>query len=104
MNNLEKNNDLFIDICQKPGHEKKMEFFCKRHNELCCACCISKIQDKGYGQHKDCKICSIENVKEEKKNKLNDNINKLQGLTNSLLNKIDELKLIIEKINKKKKN
>ena len=75
-----------------------MEFFCKGHNELCCVCCISKLDNKGYGQHKDCDICQIESIKEEKKNK------NLQDLTNSLNNNIDELKLMFEKINKKKKN
>ena len=96
LNNLEKNNDLFIELCKKPDHEKKMEFFCKGHNELCCVCCISKLDNKGYGQHKDCDICQIESIKEEKKNK------NLQDLTNSLNNNIDELKLMFEKINKKK--
>ena len=74
----------------------------KNHNELCCGLCISKLEDKGYGQHKDCDICSIENIKEEKKNKLNENIENLQDLTNSLINNIDELKLMFEKINKNK--
>ena len=64
------NNDIFIDICKEKGHEKKLEFFCKSHNALCCAVCISKINAKGYGQHKDCDISQIEDIKEEKKNKL----------------------------------
>ena len=102
LNNLDKNNDIFIDLCKKPGNEKKMEFFCKGHNELCCVCCISKLDNKGYGQHKDCDVCQIENIKEEKKNKLNENIKNLQDLTNSLINNIDELKLMFEKINKNK--
>ena len=79
-----------------------MEFFCKGHNELCCVCCISKLDNKGYGQHKDCDVCQIESIKEEKKNNLNGNIKNLQDLTNSLINNIDELKLMFEKINKKK--
>ena len=102
LNNLDKNNDIFIDLCKKAGHEKKMEFFCKGHNELCCVCCISKLDNKGYGQHKDCDICQIENIKEEKKNKLNENIKNLQDLTNNLIKNIDELKLMFEKINKNK--
>ena len=100
--NLNKNNEIFIDLCKKVGHEKKFEFFCKNHNELCCIGCITKIQEKGYGQHRDCDICTIENIKEEKKNKLNENIKSLQELTNDLEKNIDNLKLILEKINKNK--
>ena len=97
-----KDNDLFIDICKKPYHEKKLELFCKDHNELCCVCCISKLEFKGYGQHKDCDIVPIDNIKEEKKKKLNENIKYLQDLKNNFEKNIDELKLIFEKINKNK--
>ena len=103
ISNIDKNNgELFIDICKKVGHEKKLEFFCKDHNELCCAVCIIKIEHKGYGQHKDCNICSIGDIKEEKKKKLNDNIKFLQNLTNSLENTINELKILFDNINKSK--
>ena len=96
------NNDIFIDICKEKGHEKKLEFFCKSHNELCCVVCVSKINEKGYGQHKDCEVCLIEKIKEEKKNKLNENIKYLQDLSNNLENSINELKTIFENINKSK--
>ena len=79
--NIDKNNnDIFIDICKENGHERKLEFFCKIHNKLCCAVCISKLNEKGYGQHKDCDVCSIENIKDEKKNKLTENIKYLGHL------------------------
>ena len=101
--NIDKNNnELFIDICKKNGHEKKLEFFCKMHNELCCVGCISKLNEKGYGQHKDCDVCSIENIKEEKKKILNENIKYLQDLSNNLENAINELKDIFENNNKRK--
>ena len=101
--NIDKNhNEIFIDICKEKGHEKKLEFFCKVHNELCCVVCISKLNEKGYGQHKDCDVCSIENIKDEKKNKLNENIKYLQDLSNNLENTINELKAIFENINKSK--
>ena len=101
--NIDKNhNEIFIDICKEKGHEKKLEFFCKVHNELCCVLCISKLNEKGYGQHKDCDVCSIENIKDEKKNKLNENIKYLQDLSNNLENTINELKTIFENINKSK--
>ena len=71
-NKIDKNNnDIFIDICKENGHEKKLEFFCKIHNKLCCGLCITKLNEKGYGQHNVCDVCSIENIKEEKKDKLN---------------------------------
>ena len=96
------NNDIFIDICKENGHERKLEFFCKSHDELCCGLCISKLNENGYGQHKDCDVCSIKNIKEEKKNKLNENIKYLQELSNNLENTINELKTIFENINKSK--
>ena len=61
-------------MCKEKGHEKQLEFFCKSNNTLCCVGCISKYEYKGYGQHKDCDICPIENIKGEKKSKLKDNI------------------------------
>ena len=48
--------------------------FCKNHNTLCCAACISKIQSKGNGKHKNCDVCNIEEIKDEKKNTLKNNI------------------------------
>ena len=72
--NFNKDQELFIDICKEKNHLHKLEFYCKDHNKLCCVACVSKIQTKGYGQHKNCNICIIEDIKEEKKNKLKDNI------------------------------
>ena len=101
--NIDKNNnDIFIDICKENGHERKLEFYCKTHNELCCGLCISKINEKGYGQHKDCDLFPIEDIKDEKKNKLYENIKYLQDLSNNLDNTINELKTIFENINKSK--
>ena len=55
-------------------HKEELEYLCKNHNILFCAACLSKINNKGYGQHKDCDVYNIEDIKEEKKNKLNENI------------------------------
>ena len=100
--NLDNNKEIFIDICEEKNHPIKMEFFCKTHNKLCCVACISKLGIKGYGQHKDCDVCIIENIKEEKKNKLNDNIKYLEDLSNNLNNSIKELKILFDKINERK--
>ena len=58
---------LFTGLCEEENHKIKYQFFCKDHNKLCCAACISKIKGKGNGQHTDCNVCFIEEVKEEKK-------------------------------------
>ena len=61
----------------------KLEYYCKDHNILCCAACISKIEGKGNSQHKDCNICFIEDIKEEKKRNLKENIIFLEKLSNN---------------------
>ena len=103
LNKLDKNIiDSFTGYCTKNNHNELLEFFCKTHNELCCPLCVVKLNDNGYGQHKDCDVCSIKNIKEEKKNKLNENIKYLQDLSNNLENTTSELKIIFENINKSK--
>ena len=61
---------MFIDICKEKNHPLKLEFYCKNHNQLCCAACITKTETFGYGKNKDCDVCIIEDIKWEKKNKL----------------------------------
>ena len=100
--NIDNNKEIFIDICKEKNHSKQLEFYCKNHNQLCCGLCISKIEAKGYGQHKNCDICIIEDIKEEKKNKLNENIKYLEEFSNNLDNSIKELKVLFNKINEKK--
>ena len=42
---LEKDmNVIFTGFCKEKDHFDKLEFFCKNHNILCCAACISKIK------------------------------------------------------------
>ena len=101
--NLEQNlNDIFTGFCKETNHLEKLEYFCKDHNILCCASCIAKIKGKGKGEHKDCNICFIEDIKDEKKSKLNDNIKSLENLSKTLNESINKLKEIIEIINKNK--
>ena len=57
---------------------------------------------KGYGQHKDCDIDCIENIKEEKKNYLKNNIEYLENISKEFNNTINELKILFEKINENK--
>ena len=73
--NFNKNlYEIFTGKCNELNHKLNLQYFCKNHNKLCCAACLSKIKGKGDGQHFDCTVCSIEEIKEEKKNKLNENI------------------------------
>ena len=102
---LNLNNDLnniYIDICKEENHHLKLEYYCKNHNILCCDSCITKLKKKGKGQHKDCEVSFLEDIKEEKKNKLVQNIKYLEDLSKDLDNSIQELKNIFEKINNNK--
>ena len=70
----------------------KLEFFCKTHNKLCCVCCIAKIETNRYGQYKNCNVCTIQEINEEKKNKLKDNLKYLKDLSWNLNQAIKEIK------------
>lgn len=61
-------NNLFTGLCKEENHSDNLDYFCKNHNKLCCAACISKIKSNGNGQHTDCEVCNIEEIKEEKEN------------------------------------
>ena len=68
---LDKNIDeIFTGICKEPNHRNELQFYCKQHNKLCCVSCISKIKGKGNGQHTDCNVCFIEDIKDDIKSKL----------------------------------
>ena len=73
-NKLNKDEEIFTGFCKEKNHPMKLEFYCKSHNQLCCGLCLCKINEKGYGGHKDCEVCILEKIKEEKKNKLKENI------------------------------
>ena len=54
----------FTGYCSE-GHPNKLEYYCSTHNNLCCAACLCKINDKGDGQHTECKVCHMDEIKEE---------------------------------------
>ena len=60
-------NEIFTGFCNEKNHYGKLKYFCNSHNKLCCAECITKLKDKENGQHTDCNICFIEEIKNEKK-------------------------------------
>ena len=95
-------NDFFSEICQEEKNHTKLSYFCKTHNKLSCVACIAKIEGEGNGQHKDCDVCFVKEIKDEKKSKLKENIKCLTDLSNSLESSIKELKKIFDKINENK--
>ena len=102
--NLDKNKDeFFINKCLEKNHNNELQYFCKTHNKLICSSCICKIKSKGNGKHKNCDVCSVEEIKYEKKNKLEENKKYLKELSKALEQSIIELKKSYEKINEKKK-
>ena len=101
--NSEKNvNEIFTGICKEKGHMNKLQFFCKTHNQLCCVACIAKIQEDNIGLHKDCNICTLKEIKDEKKNNINENINYLNELSKTLDKSVEKLTNAFENINKSK--
>ena len=90
--------EFFTGYCNEENHFNKLAYFCKTHNQLCCAACISKIKGKGNGQHTDCEVVFIENIKNEKKKSLKDNIQKLEKFSNVLEETINQLKITFNKM------
>ena len=65
IHNLDKQlEEIFTGFCKEPNHRDILEFFCKDHNTLCCTACLCKIPKKNIGQHKDCNVCLIEEIKD----------------------------------------
>ena len=100
---IEKNNEeIFTGFCNEKDHLDKLDYYCKNHNKLCCSGCIAKIKSKGKGQHFDCDVCLIEDIKEERNNLLKNNLKNLEELSKNIESAINELKLLFEKINQSK--
>ena len=101
--NIDKyNKDFFTGYCKEENHPFELEYFCKTHKQLCCAKCVIKIGNKKDAIHKNCDVCALEEIKDEKINKLNESIQKLEELSKNLNNEIKNLKIIFEKIKDKK--
>ena len=101
--NLDKNpGEIFTGFCKEQNHPCNLEFYCKNHNKLCCAKCITKLKSNEIGQHTDCDVYFIKNIKDEKKNKLKENIKYLEDISLSLDQSIKDLKILYENINKNK--
>ena len=96
------NEEIFTGFCKEENHQIKLQYFCKNHNSLCCAACISKIKSNGNGNHKDCEIYKIDDIKDEKLNKSKDNIKLLEELSHKLEESVKQLKFLFTKINENK--
>ena len=102
--NINKEEDIFTGFCKEKNHHNKLKYYCKNHNQLCCVECIAKLNKEGEGQHKDCEVFYLENIKEEKKNKLKENIRCLEDLQNKFNELMKSLNIIFEEIEKNKEN
>ena len=96
--------EIFTGFCKMENHQNELIYYCKDHNELVCAKCITKMKGQGNGQHTDCDICYIGEIGEEKKEKLKDNIINLEKLSELYLTSIEDLKKIFEEIDKNKED
>ena len=101
---INNGEEIFIEYCKEKNHSNKLRYFCKNHNQLCCVACIAKLNEEGEGQHKDCDVCYIEEIKDVKKNKLKENIKCLEDLKNKFNESIKSLKEIFQNIEKDKEN
>ena len=102
INSDRNKNEIFTGLCLESNHRIELNFYCKTHNQLCCGACLSKIKNEGTGHHFDCNVCPIGEIKNEKKNILDKNIELLEELLGTIENSINELKKINETINEKK--
>ena len=103
--NLDTNlSEVFTGLCKEPGHKDELKYYCKNHNILCCAACISKIKDNKDGQHKDCDVFKFDEIKEEKRKILKENIKYLEQFSNTIENSINQLKKLFEDINESREN
>ena len=101
--NLDKNiEEIFTGLCLEKKHSNELEYFCKTHNKLICAACISNIKSKKNGKHKYCKVFGINKIKDIKKKNLEENIKNLEELSKEIEETINGLKKLYEKINNDK--
>jgi len=101
--NLDKNiNEIFTGFCNEENHLEKLNFYCKDHDKLCCASCLCKIKEKNYGQHAECKVCFIEEIKEDKKNEIEDNIKILEYFSKRMIKTIEQINIIYDKLDENK--
>ena len=97
-----ENQDLFTGLCSLENHNQELKYYCKNHNQLCCAACISKIKGNGDGQHSECDVCHIKDIHDEKKSTLENNIKILEDYSKSIDSSLNDLKNIFKTMIKDK--
>ena len=90
--------EIFTGYCEEENHPCELNFYCKTHNKLICAACISKIKIEGFGQHTDCDISTLEDIKDAKKELLQENIKFLEELSNTLRKSLNNEQKFFEKM------
>ena len=91
-------DELFTGFCTEENHQaNKLEHFCKTHNKLCCILCIGN-----NSQHKNCNICIIDDIKEEKKANLENNFKSLEKISNDIKETMNKIKETNEKMEEQK--
>ena len=91
-------NEIFTGFCKEENHLDKLEYFCKDHQKLCCSACIAKINKNGKGQHGECDICLIQDIKNEKKEYFSESIKNMEKLSKDIIKEKEELKIKIQKL------
>ena len=95
-------NEIFSGFCKENKHHEELKFFCKNHNQLCCAIYIARIKTEDIGAHNECDVCLLDDIKDKKKNKIEENIRYLKDLSNTLQTSLKQLKLVFKKMNESK--
>jgi uncharacterized protein YoxC len=93
---------FFNGFCKEENHSNRLEYFCERHNQLCCLSCIGKGGNVESCKHKYCKICYLYDIKEDKKCTLDKNIKTLEDLSNNIYETIKKPKKAYVKLNEDK--
>ena len=96
------NQEIPYLYCEEKEHIDKIRYYCKNHNKLCCGLCITKIKDEELGQHTNCDVCKIKDIKEEKKSKLKENLKQLEDLSKNIEESINKIKAIYDQVSEKK--
>ena len=65
---------------------------------------VCKVDKLGDGQHKDCEVCIIQDIKDEKRNKLKENIKILEELNINLNEIMEKIKKLFQKLEKDKED
>ena len=86
---------LYTILCKEDLN--KYEYYCRTHNQLFCASCKEN-------KHKNCETNKIEEIKEEKKKNLEQNLNELEILSNNIKERINLTRSFYDKVDKLKED